>query len=198
MTISEESCSMLDIPLVKCDRDTWQGYLPLDAWAHYGSALGESFPQKIEGPPILYIRGLAEKAPIDYLGKQSAALQYLQDHQQAIESNVLLGIWRVVVECDWDAYADAIAVENVMVPWEALAEKANNPTEQDLQTMKSLMMLSTVTVFPGNESVPVQLSLSFECAWDPDHGLEVLIEQGTVKEIDVVGGLRACEWLSLL
>ncbi|MEM9088238.1 MAG: hypothetical protein AAGC93_05780 [Cyanobacteria bacterium P01_F01_bin.53] len=217
MATSEDAHSLLGIPVTHNGLNQWEGVLALEAWSSYGEHLTKApFSQSLNtqrlrnesGLSTLYIQLLKEATP-NPDGQQAAALEYFLSNQQTIEARVLQEIWRVVIECDKASYDNAVATiisadnhpeinaENDMT-WEEIAKQAKNPTEAELQMLKSLMVIHTVIIFPGDEQVPVQLSLQFECAWDPDNGVEVLIEQDDIKEIDSIGGLTTCAWHALL
>lgn len=192
MSISENRI-IIDIPLSRNSRELWEGEISLSAWAGYGNSLEACSLSAHQKQPTGPLALIVEPIEQSFWRQQAEALQHFLTNQQSIQAQMLRAIWRVVIECDKDAYDDVIEADDDL-GWDAVTQKANNPTETDLQRLRSLMAPATLNVFPGNHHIPVQLSLTFECAWDPDHGLEVLVEQGEIKEIDAIGGLETCAW----
>lgn len=123
-------------------------------------------------------------------GKHSAALQYFLIHQADIQTKMLPELWRMVIECYQDSYNDIVAPgADHSATWEAAEEIANNPSSQDLESLKLMLSIQRIVLYPESKAGNAQLGLQFECAWDIEHGLEILLEQGGIVDIDAIGSV---------
>lgn len=166
----------------------WKGTLDLPEWIGYVSHLVDQVEPDKQQPLLGSIELCiiaTDSLPLNHLGQQSTALEQFLEQQSTIQEKMLLEIWQMFVECYDSQYDDLFSSEDSeLLSWEARAEKANNPTEADLAKLKALIGPYTVEVYPTNGEIPVQIMMKFGCWWDPEHGLEVLLENGEIKDID--------------
>jgi hypothetical protein len=105
------------------------------------------------------------------LPEQSAAFQYLKDHEQEITAAILKAVLPYYLKVrTWDAKADD--------------PKRNTPKITSVDGLKSLMGPYQIDFRPIAKSGLSYVGFSFDCTWDPEHGLGVLTHKSRVILVD--------------
>lgn len=100
-----------------------------------------------------------------------AAYNYLVEHQKEIESNVLKAMASAYPEWQVDYGYDADEIEEYM------------PNIQEEKDLLKLINLSNVYLINEYKDGIAYLGLEFECTWDDEHGLGVMMYKDRVVDI---------------
>ena len=183
---SKPKLELPPFPPLEWDNGSWEGKIVLRSWRGFQVRQGAygtvSSNKPSNGTACLNVIALDDELALPTT-EQTAACQYLLDHQEAIQSAVLQKIF--------DGYPDLRASYGY-------DEEEAQEIMPDLvrpEQLKRFIGLSTVHLLSVAWDGVAYIGFEFGCTWDDEHGLGVMTHQ---KRIIEIGGADTAflEWIA--
>lgn len=144
-----------------------EGKINLPAWSSYQITQGayNSSDQNVSSKAIfkIIIDSQTESGPISILESQVAAIKYLQNNDERIKD--------VVIDSLFDIFPN---LSNYGEPLPEIENKAY---------FKDHIHLSNVLPLDAEKDGVAYIGLEFECTWEEEHGLGIMIHKDKVVDI---------------
>ena len=165
----------------------WSGVCKLRSWRGFQSRTGDygaADTQKTSAGSVSISIGTRVAAkPSLPTREQSAAFQFLIEHDKVLRDLVLTEVFRVYPALQAQYGYDTATGRKIM-------PKIKKPAD-----LKQLIGLATVHILPVQLEGTAYIGFEFGCTWDVEHGLGVMIHRQRVIE---VGGAESAflEWIA--